>query len=315
MTSETATSEPVVRNLREEDLETADRIFRLAFGTFIGLPDPLAFAGDADYVRSRFAVDPEAAFGAEIDGELVGTNFATNWGSVGFFGPLTIHPDVWDRGIGASLVAAVVDRFDAWGTRHAGLFTFAQSTKHVGLYQKFGFWPRALTALMSKPVGSGEVAGWTRFSEASDRDAAVAACRELTGEIYEGLDLAREIDAAASQSLGETVLVWEGERLAGLAVCHAGAVSEAGSGTCYVKFGGVRPGAGAAFERLLGACEAWAHEAGAARISAGMNLAREEAYRAMRSAGYRADMQGVAMHRPNEEGYNRPGIYAIDDWR
>jgi hypothetical protein len=23
----------------------------------------------------------------------------------------------------------------------------------------------------------------------------------------------------------------------------------------------------------------------------------------------------VTMHRPNEPGYNRPGVYIIDDWR
>jgi len=26
-------------------------------------------------------------------------------------------------------------------------------------------------------------------------------------------------------------------------------------------------------------------------------------------------MQGVVMSRPNEAGYNRPGVYLIDDWR
>jgi GNAT superfamily N-acetyltransferase len=56
---------------------------------------------------------------------LVGSNFATNWGSVGFFGPLTMRPDRQAHGIGKSLVAAVGERFDAWGTRNAGLLTFA----------------------------------------------------------------------------------------------------------------------------------------------------------------------------------------------
>src|SRR5437773_4850354 len=88
----------VVRPLTERDLGAADRIFRLAFGTFIGLPDPMAFAGDTDYVRTRFHADPSAAFGAYENGELVGSNFAGNWGTVGFFGPLTIRPDRWDRG-------------------------------------------------------------------------------------------------------------------------------------------------------------------------------------------------------------------------
>ena len=53
--------------------------------------------GDAAYVRNRWLADPEAAFAAEAAGEIIGSNFATNWGSVGFFGPLTIRPDFWDR--------------------------------------------------------------------------------------------------------------------------------------------------------------------------------------------------------------------------
>jgi hypothetical protein len=51
------------------------------------------------------------------------------------------------------------------------------------------------------------------------------------------------------------------------------------------------------------------------RIVAGVNTARSEAYRMQLAAGFRTDFQGVAMERPNEAGYNRPDIYAIDDWR
>jgi len=93
-----------VRQLEEQDLPEADRIMRLAFGTFIGLPDPMTFMGDAQYVRTRWKANPTAAFAAEYDGEVVGSNFATNWGSVGFFGPLTVRPDRWDRGVGKWLM-------------------------------------------------------------------------------------------------------------------------------------------------------------------------------------------------------------------
>ena len=93
---------------------------RLAFGTFLGLPDPMDFMGDAGYVRGRWQANPSAAFGADADGELVGSNFGTNWGSVGFFGPLTIRPDLWDRGVGKRLMEPVVGCFAAWGTMHAG---------------------------------------------------------------------------------------------------------------------------------------------------------------------------------------------------
>ena len=85
-----------IRPLKENDLSEADYIFRLAFGTFLGLSDPLAIFRDADYIRTGFHSDPLAAYVAETaDGKLIGSNFTANWGSVGFFGPLTIHPDYW----------------------------------------------------------------------------------------------------------------------------------------------------------------------------------------------------------------------------
>ena len=59
---------------------------RMAFGTFLGAPDPMMVFGDLDYVRSRFAAEPSWAFAAELDGEVVGSIFATRWGSFGFFG-------------------------------------------------------------------------------------------------------------------------------------------------------------------------------------------------------------------------------------
>jgi hypothetical protein len=54
--------------------------------------------------------------------------------------------------IGKALIAATMDQLDAWGTTHLGLFTFAHSAQHVALYQKFGFHPLFLTAIMSTPA-------------------------------------------------------------------------------------------------------------------------------------------------------------------
>ena len=85
-------------------------------------------------------------------------------GSVGFFGPMTVRPDLQERGIAQALLAKTMEQFDDWGTRHVGLFTFAQSAKHVGLYQKYGFYARFLTAIMSSPVAPRQSPdGWLRF--------------------------------------------------------------------------------------------------------------------------------------------------------
>lgn len=309
-----------VRPLREADLSAAGHVMRLAFGTFIGLPDPLAFMGDADYVHTRWRADPLAAVGALAGDELVGSNFATNWGSVGFFGPLTIHPKLWEQGVGKLLVAAALDCFERWGTTQAGLYTFANSSKHVGLYRRFGFWPRFLTAIMSKPVvASTQALEYSLFSalNPAEQAAALDASREMLDAIYAGLDVRAEIRSVAAQQLGDTVLLWGDAGLAGLAVCHMGAGTEAGSGNCYVKFGAARPGASAAqhFGRLLQACESAAFNRGLTRLIAGVNAARIEASQMMLERGFSAVRQGVAMHRNNEAGYNRAGVYLIDDWR
>ena len=123
--------------------------------------------------------------------------------------------------------------------------------------------------------------------------------------------------AVEQQRLGDTVLVHDGADLAAFAVCHIGKGSEAGSGAAYIKFGAARPGRGAArrFERLLSACEAFADARGAERLVAGVNVARRDAHRMMSERGFRTFLEGIAMHRPDEPGYNRPDCFVMDDLR
>lgn len=309
-----------VRPLEEPDLDRADAIFRLAFGTHLGLPDPMAFAGDSDFIRSRWRAFPDAAFAAEDDGALLGTIFGARWGSVAFFGPLTVDPAAWNRGVAQSLLEPMMDRFASWNVRHAGLFTFSNSPKHVTLYQRFGFQPRFLTALMARPLDHEGAAGppplLVSSLSPSTREQVLAECRTVTDALYDGLDLAAEIESVRNQELGDTVLVAGSGGVEAFAVCHVGAGSEAGSGECYVKFAAVSPAAGAkVFAELLEACERYAEDRGATRIESGVSTAREEAYASMRSRGYRAEVLGVTMHRPNEPGYSKPGFFVLDDWR
>ena len=35
----------------------------------------------------------------------------------------------------------------------------------------------------------------------------------------------------------------------------------------------------------------------------------------MLARGFRADMHSIIMQRDNYPGYNRPGVYLLDDWR
>jgi len=309
-----------IRLLQENELAAADHIFRLAFGTLIGLPEPTEFYGDAAYIHHRWKANPNSVFAAEMDGKLIGSNLAIDWGSFGYFGPLSVHPDFWNQKVGQHLVEAAIAYLTEANTSMMGLFTFAQSPKHHILYQKFGFRLRFLTAILAKQVEQLQpIPQRNRYSLLSENERAqtLEAIFQLTNSIYEGLDLSREIQTVQAQGLGDTVLLWNDAGLSGFAVCHYGPGTEAGSNTCFVRFGAVYSGnnAGERFEQLLDLCEALTVAQGMSRLIAGVNTSRDEAYRRMLARGFRSEIIGVAMHRPNEPGFNRPDVFALDDWR
>jgi len=310
--------------LKEAELEEAGRIVRLAFGTSLGLSDPMDFMSGRDLMTPRWRSPNVKVLAARENGRLIGTNVITRWGSFGFFGPLTVLPEYWDRGIAQRLLEPTIAIFDKYGLRHSGLITIPQSVKHVGLYQKYGYWPGYLTAVMrwtpkadsSTGVKSDGTPVLLSTLTRRQREEAIEKCARLTNRIEKGLDLTGEIRAVLRQRTGDVVLVTKRRILDAFAVCMNGAGSEGGEKTCYVKFGAALGGAGAGerFDRLLDACETFALARGT-ELEAGVNMAREDAFLRMRSHGYRATMQGVAMQRPHTEGFNRADAYVIDDWR
>ena len=310
--------------LKEEDVEEAHRICRLAFGTFLGLPDPLDFMDDRNFIAPRRRSSHVEAIAAREGDRLIGSNLVTRWGSFGFFGPLTILPEYWGQGVAQRLLEATLAIFERWGVRRTGLFTFAHSAKHVGLYQKFGYWPQYLTALMTRileynspsQAKSGNAVRFLSELAKGEQEQAIVACRGLTHSIEKGLDLSGEIQAVRAHGGGDVVLTYTQGVLDAFAVCLNGPGTEGGEKTCYVKFGAARGGAGAAerFDQLLDACEAFACSR-QANVEAGVNLARRNAYERMRARGYRVMTQGVAMQRPPVDGFNREDVYVIDDWR
>jgi len=304
--------------IKESEIQEAGRIVRVAFGTFLGLPNTDEFMGDRDLMTPRWHSSNVRVIAAREGNRLIGSNVATRWGSFGFFGPLTVLPEYWDRGAGQMLLAATMKIFDRWGVRHSGLYTFPHSAKHVGLYQRFGYWPRYLTAIMTRTPDAGRTNTFVVLSALAKRlrEQAIESCGKLTDKIDKGLDLTGEIRSVLAQRTGDVVLSCTRGVLDGFAVCLNGPGSEGGAKTCYIKFAAARRGAGAGerFDKLLDACEGFAASRDA-NIEAGVNLAREDAYRRMRARGYGVISQGVAMQRPHTEGFNRAGAYVIDDWR
>ena len=307
-----------IRPLLSQELDVASDIYRKAFCATLNISDKAL--GDTEYVRTRYRADPSAALAAELDGAFVGSSFLTQWGSFGLLGPTSVRTDGWSGGAGMLLFAAVLKLGVDRGCRYFGGFTFSNSPPHIDSLRKYDFWPRFLTMILGKGVKKAAAAGSIHTFQGLDtpaREAALLSCRDLTHSLLEGLDLATEIRAVFEQQIGDTVLLLEEGKIAGLAVCHCGAGSEAGSLACHVKFGAVGAGAGAAerFAKLLTACEVLAAQRGCNRLTLGVNTARHEAYRAVLSMGYVVMRVGVALHRPNLPLYSEPHQYVLDDWR
>jgi hypothetical protein len=97
---------------------------------------------------------------------------------------------------------------------------------------------------------------WSKYSDVSKIEKGsdeylINGCRRLTNSIYDGLDLRVEIMSVIKQKLGDIVLIYDPDstnnttsnnrNIAGFAICHCGAGTEAGSNTCYIKFAAVQP--------------------------------------------------------------------------
>ena len=308
----------MLRPLAAADLPAASRINRAAFSAFFGIPDPATFRVDADVIGPRLRLWPESGLALDLDGKLAAVGLMMRWGSVCVLGPVTVAPEYWSKGLARALMPKLLELVGRADFAFTGLFTHPQSPKHIRLYERYGFRMQRVTAVMAKPVAAVPAAA-RDFSRvpAAERAQLLAAARELTDGIFPGLDVTAEIADLAAHGLGETLLLESGGRLDALALCHAGAGSEASAGQVLVKFATARGGKGAParFRRLLAACEAFAALRGAAQLVAGTNTGRAEAYELMLNAGFRTTMNGIAMTRPGTDGYNRPEIFAIDDWR
>ena len=314
----------VIRHMTEEDIQEADRIIRLAFGTFRGHEDPENYRADSMYAYPRYNADPSASFVAELNGKIIGSNFGLHWGSVGIFGPLTIHPEYWNKGIGSKLMESVVRCFEKWGVTHSGAMTFANSPKHINLYRKFGYHPRFLIPVMSKKIEpksipSNSKSTWLRYSESKEnQEKYLEECSQVTNTIYPGLDLELEIKTVDKMNLGDTViLVDQSKEIVGFAICHCGINTEAGNDKCYVKFGTVKANSDSQgnFMNLLNACEEFAISKGLSTLIAGVSVGRYNAYQSMLHQNFSIDFLGVSLHRPNNDAYSIADRYVIDDWR
>lgn len=304
-----------IRTAQQEDLARADDVLRAAFGAFTGRTRHLR---DGDPLGSRWRTDHERVVVAELGGHVVGSNAITSRGAHGWFGPLSVDPQLWGQGLAHRLVDEAVERLGRAGADRTGLFTFADSPLHLSLYARHGYWPGALMLVLTREGREGGSAAFDCYGTlpAQQQVALLGQLAVLTDSVEPGWDVAGEVVATCRAGLGDTVVVQDAGGLAGAAVFQSGPGSDAASGTCRIKVAVVRPGRGAEcrMSRLLDALEAVAVRRGAPTVVATVSTASEGCARLLLTRGHTIVAQGVAMHR-GVVAHQRRDVWVLDDWR
>ncbi len=131
---------------------------------------------------------------AEIDGAVVGSNFVDERAAIVGLGPITVAPDVQNRGVGTALMTHMIER--AARSRAAGL-RLMQSGYHARslcLYTKLGFVVREpLVNLQGPPLGTRIPGCAVRPATRDDAEACELVCHAVHGH-ERGQDLREAID-------------------------------------------------------------------------------------------------------------------------
>ena len=210
--------------------------------------------------------------------------------------------------------------------------TYPTSAKHLALFHKFGYKPKSLVAVMSRPLDRGGARPALpkpplakgaltvrRFStlEETKKKAALARFHRITNGVCRGLELAKEVEIVDGLALGDTLLLERGAELVGFAIYHAPGVSEAPTGALYVKYLAIDPRQRKVehLEHFVTAIEELAQEQGLPRVILPVYLRYWLAYSTLVKCGYQVDFTMVRLQKGKPEDYEDAADLVLDDWR
>jgi predicted N-acetyltransferase YhbS len=203
----------VVRAATAEDAATCGQICYDAFtalNTAHGFPPDFPSPAVAEgLIASMFANPGFYSVVAEMNGRIVGSNGLDERSIIRGVGPITIHPEVQNMGVGRLLMQAVMDRARDRGAAGLRLVQAAFHNRSLSLYTSFGFDVREPLSCLQGAIREPGVPGCqVRPAIPADEDASNALSRRV-----HGFDRAVELAQAILQ--GTARVVERGGRVTG----------------------------------------------------------------------------------------------------
>ncbi len=248
----------------------------------------------------RYAIR-DAADGAMLwfdrSNEIVALNLAHRSGREGWMGPLVVHPEFQEQGVGKLIVSSAVDWLKGYDVSTLGLETMPRTVQNIGFYGKLGFVPGFLTVSVGRDVvASGDGEYWMLSSETPDgRVALLKECFELIQPSLPGYDFTREYQLTFELAVGETLLVKdENGKLSGICLCHTASLAESRKAE-ELRVLKVFATSLEMFERTVEAVETFAVDAGFDQVSIRAQTGQSHAWAVLQEKGYRVRWTDLRM--------------------
>ena len=202
-----------IRRAKPEDALACGQICYDAFTTLNrahnfppDLPEPGAAVG---LLTMMFSHPGFYCLVAELDGRAVGSNCLDERSAIAGVGPITIDPNVQNRGIGRDLMHAVMDRARERNLPGIRLVQAAFHNRSLSLYTKLGFDPVEPLSVMQGPPLKKRLDGFSvRAAKVADLEACNRLCQSVHGH-HRGGELADAIQQ------GGAAVVERGGRITG----------------------------------------------------------------------------------------------------
>ena len=169
-------------NIRSVTTADAENVGQVIYKAFCGIADRHSFPRDFPTVEAAMQMAAMCAENPNVTGfvaengggEFLGSTFLWRYNSIAGVGPLTVNPNAQAKGVGRSLMQAVIEAgHDAPGIR---LVQHAFNTVSMSLYAGLGFdVVESLVLIQGVPAGDKSKSPQTRIRPIVETDLAAVA--------------------------------------------------------------------------------------------------------------------------------------------
>jgi GNAT superfamily N-acetyltransferase len=178
----------------------------------------------------RYAIE-DAADGAMLwrdeRGQVAAFNMVHRSGVEGWMGPLAVRSEFQGAGVGKEVVTRGVEWLKEQGASVIGLETMPRTMDNIGFYSRLGFLPGRLTLTVTVDAAAADrPAVLLGRLSARDKERTLEQCAELLDNLAPGYDYTRELVLTDERSLGDSLLLRDGDAIVGFALCHTAPLVE-----------------------------------------------------------------------------------------